>query len=51
MAGTRWMNKEELIEKFNGEKIIREEVEYLHKSFERLVELPFSYRAKDFVFM
>ena len=51
MAGTRWMNKDELTEKFNGEKIIRTDVEYLHQSFDRLVQLPFSYRAKDFVFM
>ena len=49
LSATRWMDLDEMKDKFK-EVIKEEHVDDLIKALERLVELPFSYKAKDFIF-
>ena len=49
LAATRWMNLEELTA-FFIEGIREKDVEDLVKGLERLLESPFAYKAKDFIF-
>ena len=50
LSTTRWINLAELKQKFKNETLKEEHLNKLITTLERLVEMPYSYKAKDFIF-